>query len=206
MQLLHSSRFRTGDVQGPALSNASTTTSQANKLQSSVTMFNLADHAEKLKVDDPPVVYSSFRSVQLTSPPCKIPPPTAIQTLAPPGNDIEAVCAELPKKLQLGKPIWHSQEESPEDFRDRDFQVAEPCYKYMDEKGVMPGSPWPPLSLVFPACSASAAEDFSTPQLVETQPGPSDPRLITEHLFNAWLGTNVVIEAEWTIEPSKVCL
>jgi hypothetical protein len=170
-------------------------------------MFSLADHAEKLQVDDPPVVYSSFRSLQLTSPQYKNPPPTVIQTLAPPEDDIEAVCAELPKKLQLGKPIWHSQEASPEDFWDKDFGVKEePCYKYMDEEGVIPGPSWSPLSPVFPTCSASVAEDISTLQLVEIQPGPSDHKPITEHLFKAWLGTNVVIEAEWTIEPSKVCL
>jgi hypothetical protein len=130
-----------------------------------------------------------------------------MQTLIPPEDSIEAVCAELPKKLQLGKPIWHSQEESPEDFWDKDFELEEEaCYKYVNEKGVISGPSWSPLSPVSPECPASAVEEFTTLQLVETKPAPSDHKLITEHLHNAWLGTNVVIEAEWTIEPSKVCL
>ena len=189
----------------PIQGNPATITLQANELQSSNTMFNLADHADTIQVDDPPVVYSSFRPVPLTPTSYKNSPSTPIQALAPPDDNIEAICAEIPKKLQLGNPIWHSQEESPEDFWSKDLEVEEtPCHKYMDEEGVIPGPPWSPLSPVFPKPSASVAENFITPQLVETHHVIPTYSLITENFLNAWLGTNVVVEAEWTIEPSKV--
>jgi hypothetical protein len=170
-------------------------------------MFNLADHGDTVQVDDQPVVYSSFGPLPPTSMPYKNPPPTPTQTLMPPEDNVEAVCAELPKKLQLGKAIWHSEEESPQDFWDKDFEVKEtPCCKYMDEEGVLPGPSWSPLSPCFPKRLVSAAEEFTTPQLIENQHGVPSYDLITESLLNAWLGTNVVIEAEWTLEPSKVYL
>jgi len=194
-------------MQVPAFLTTWTTSSHTNKLQSSVTMFNLADHGDTIQVDDPPVVYSSFRPVPLTSTPYKNPLSTPVQTLTAPEDNIEDVCAELPKKLQLGKPIWHSQKESPEGFWDKDFEVKEaPCHKYMDEEGVLPSPSWSPLSPVIPKTSASPTEQFTTPQLVETQHEAPRHDLITESLLNTWLGTNVVIEAEWTLEPSKVCL
>lgn len=169
-------------------------------------MLSLADNGDKVEVNNPPVVYSSFRPVPLTSTPYQNPPPTPIQQLTPPKDSDETVCAELPKKLQLGKPIWHSAEESPEDFWDRDYEVKEaPCQKDIDE-GVILSPSWSPISPCFPKRSASVVEEFTTLQLVEPSPTASDNKLITEHLLNAWLGTNVVIEAEWTLEPSKVCV
>jgi hypothetical protein len=169
-------------------------------------MFNLPDNGDKMEVNNPPVVYSSFRPIPLISPPFKNTPPTPIQQLTPPKNDDETVSAEKSNKIQLGKPIWHSREQSPEDFWDRDYEVKEePCQKDLDE-GAIRSPFWSPISPCFPKRSASVVEEFTTLQLVETQPTASDSKLMTEHLFNAWLGTNVVIEAEWTIEPSKVCL
>jgi hypothetical protein len=168
-------------------------------------MFNLADGGDVMQEDDPPVVFSSFRPVPPTSTPHKKPLPTPAQILTPPDNNIEAVCAELPKKLQLGKAIWHSEAESPEDFWDEDFEVKEArCYSDLDDEGVLRSPSWSPLSPGFPKHLASAAGEFITPQTVETQHPASTYDLATEPLLNAWLGTNVVIEAEWTIEPSKV--
>lgn len=139
--------------------------------------------------------------------PHKKPLSTPVQTLIPPDNNIEAVCAELPKKLLLEKAIWHSEAESPEDFWDPDFEVKEArCYNDIDEEGVLRSPSWSPLSPWFPKHPASAAREFYTPQIVETLHPAPEYDLITEPSLNAWLGTNVIIEAEWTIEPSKVCL
>ncbi len=170
-------------------------------------MFNLAADGEKMQVDDPPVVFSSFRSVSSVSTPYKNPLPTPIQNLTSLGDNIGAVCAELPGKVQLGKAIWHSEEESPEDFWDRDFEVKETrCQNDMDEEIILGSPSWSPLSPFFPKRSDSAAQGFATPQIIETQHATPTHNLITESLLSAWLGTNVVVEAEWTIEPSKVCL
>jgi hypothetical protein len=169
-------------------------------------MFNLTDHGDTMQVDSPPVVCSSFRPVSPLSTAHKKPPSNPVQTLTPLADDVEAVCAEIPKKLQLGKAIWHSAEESPEDFWDKDFEVKEaPCYEYEDEEGVIPGPCWSPLSPYFPKRSASAAEKFITPHIVETQPAISEDELITESLLNAWLGTSVLTDPEWTELPSRVC-
>jgi hypothetical protein len=168
-------------------------------------MFNLADGDGAMQIDDPPVAFSSFRPVPPSSMPHEKLLSTPTQTLTPPDNNVEAVCAELPKKLQLGKAIWHSEAESPEDFWDEGFEVKETrCYSNLDDEGVFRSPSWSPLSPWFPKHVASAAGEFTTPQIVETQRPASTYDLATEPFLNAWLGTNVAIEAEWTIEPSEV--
>jgi len=166
-------------------------------------MFSLTGNDDKMQVDVPRVVFSSSRPVSPTTTPYKKQLSTPIETLTTPDNNIEAICAELPEKLQLGRPIWHSEAESPEEFLNPDYEVKEAqCIN--DIEGVLRSPSWSPLSPCFPKHPTSPTEKFTTPQLVE-KPYPAPKNDLTpELLLSSWLGTNVLVESEWTIEPSKV--